>query len=50
MNKKECIKILTAFRSWRRGEGEISAMPSAHEIGLAIDYAIHLLKQKPEKE
>jgi len=44
MNKKECIKILSDHQAWRRGD-DTKPMTNPRELGLAIDYAIHLLKQ-----
>lgn len=46
MNKKECIKILSDHQAWRRGD-DTKPMTDPKTLGLAIDYAIHLLKQKP---
>ena len=44
MTKNQCVKILTDYNAWRRGAETEMIRPEI--VGLAIERAIHLLKQK----
>lgn len=46
MTATECIDTLRQFNSWRRGDDK--EMLDVKEIGLAIDMAIVLIKQRDE--
>lgn len=50
-NGTECAAYLRKYNEWRRGDPEDnreSEMPHPREIGLAIDMAIELIKQRNE--
>lgn len=51
MNSKKCADLLTKFNEWRRGDDEDNQdvkMPNPKELGIAIDSAVELIKQRDE--
>ena len=42
---KTTIKTLTDFNIWRRGDDEDMQQPAPRDIGLAIDHAVHVLRE-----